>query len=63
MANCIYDCAKCTLEVDKSLCCQFQTLRLLVEIKQMLKDSAVPPPPAVARTLADIVEENKEEVV
>lgn len=59
MAKCIYDCAKCTLEVDKSLCCQFQTLRLLVEVKQMLKDSATPPAVA-ARTLADIEEENKE---
>lgn len=60
MATCVYDCAKCTLEVDKSLCCQFQTLRLLVEVKQILKDSAAPP--AVARTLADI-EENKEDSI
>lgn len=59
MATCVYDCAKCALEVDKSLCCQFQTLRLLVEIKQMLKAS-VTPPAVAARTLADIEEENKE---
>jgi hypothetical protein len=34
-------------------------LRLLVEVKQMLKDS-VTPPAVAARTLADIEEENKE---
>jgi hypothetical protein len=33
-------------------------LRLLVEVKQMLKDS-VTPPAVAARTLADIEEENK----
>ena len=58
MAKCIYDCAKCTLEVDKSLCCQFQCLRLLVEVKQMIQDAALPP--ATAKTLADIMEESKE---
>lgn len=58
MAKCVYDCAKCTLEVDKSLCCQFQCLRLLVEVKQMIKDAALPP--ATAKTLADIMEESKE---
>lgn len=57
MAKCVYDCAKCTLEVDKGLCCQFQTLRLLVEVKQMIKDSGLQP--ATAKTLADIVEDHE----
>lgn len=55
MAKCVYDCAKCTLEVDKGFCCQFQTLRLLVEVKQMIKDAALQP--ATAKTLADIIED------
>lgn len=57
MAKCVYDCAKCTLEVDKGLCCQFQTLRLLVEVKQMIKDAGLQP--ATAKTLADIVEDHE----
>lgn len=58
MAKCVYDCAKCTLEVDKALCCQFQCLRLLVEVKQMIKDAALPP--ATTKTLADIMEVSNE---
>lgn len=52
MAKCIYDCAKCVLDVDKSLCCQFQTLRLLVELKRMFAESSARR--AKQKTIADI---------
>ena len=58
MAKCIYDCAKCTLEVDKSLCCQFQTLRLLVEFKTMLGNSSAEPKPQ--KTIADLTDEDNQ---
>lgn len=58
MAKCIYDCAKCTLEVDKSLCCQFQTLRLLVEVKTMLGNSSAEPKPQ--KTIADLTDEDNQ---
>jgi hypothetical protein len=58
MAKCIYDCAKCTLEVDKSLCCQFQALRLLVEVKTMLGNPSAEPKPQ--KTIADLADEDNQ---
>lgn len=52
MAKCIYDCARCELDVDKSLCCQFQTLRLLADLNRTLKEPAEKP--SKKRTIADI---------
>lgn len=53
MARCIGNCAVCELDVDKPLCCQFQTLRLLVEVKALLKEIAYKPAP-VLKTIADL---------
>lgn len=61
MATCVYDCAKCTLEVDKSLCCQFQTLRMLAEVKRMLCDST--PAPTSQKTIADLTESETDKTI
>lgn len=53
MARCIGNCAVCELDVDKPTCCQFQTLRLLVEVKALLKEVANKPAPAL-KTIADL---------
>lgn len=55
MAKCIYDCARCELDVDKILCCQFQTLRLLADLNRTLKEPAEKP--SKKRTIADIASE------
>lgn len=52
MAKCIGNCAICELDVDKQWCCQCQTLRLLVEVKQMLKSAQATP--VLGKTLADV---------
>lgn len=57
MAKCVGNCAICELDVDKTICCQYQTLRLLVEVKQMLKEMAVKP--SSVKTLADFEGEKK----
>jgi hypothetical protein len=58
MVQCIYDCARCALDVDKGLCCSFQTLRLLAEVKTMLSNpSAEPKPP---KTIADLADEDNQ---
>lgn len=55
MAKCIYDCARCELDVDKGLCCQFQTLRLLVALKEQLTPPSAEPPKK--KTISDLVAE------
>lgn len=56
MIKCIYDCARCTLDVDKGLCCNFQTLRLLAEVKAMLGNPSAEPKPQ--KTIADLADED-----
>ena len=58
MIQCIYDCARCALDVDKGLCCNFQTLRLLAEIKTMLGASSAEPKPQ--KTIADLADEDNQ---
>lgn len=36
--KCIGNCAICTLEVDKMVCNQIQTLRNIIEVKALLKE-------------------------
>lgn len=58
MIKCIYDCARCTLDVDKGLCCNFQTLRLLAEVKTMLSNPLAEPKPQ--KTIADLADEDNQ---
>lgn len=58
MIQCIYDCARCALDVDKGLCCNFQTLRLLAEVKMMLSASSAEPKPQ--KTIADLADEDNQ---
>lgn len=58
MIQCIYDCARCTLDVDKGLCCNFQTLRLLAEVKTMLSNPSAEPKPQ--KTIADLADEDNQ---
>lgn len=58
MIQCIYDCARCALDVDKGLCCNFQTLRLLAEIKTMLGNPSAEPNPQ--KTIADLADEDNQ---
>lgn len=37
MSKCIGNCALCTLDVDKTACCNIQTLRNIIEVKKLLK--------------------------
>lgn len=34
--KCVGNCAICDLQVDKSACCAIQTLRQIIEVKQLL---------------------------
>lgn len=34
--KCVGNCAICDLQVDKSACCAIQTLRQIIEVKQIL---------------------------
>lgn len=58
MIQCIYDCARCALDVDKGLCCNFQTLRLLAEVKTMLGASSAEP--KAQKTIADLADEDNQ---
>jgi hypothetical protein len=34
--KCVGNCAVCELEVDKSICCQVQILKQIIEVKRLL---------------------------
>ena len=39
--KCVGNCAICTLDVDKTACCQVQILRNVIEVKKLLKEKDV----------------------
>lgn len=39
--KCVGNCAVCTLDVDKTACCQVQILRNVIEVKKLLKEKDV----------------------
>lgn len=39
--KCCGNCAVCTLDVDKTACCQVQILRNVIEVKKLLKEKDV----------------------
>ena len=39
--KCVGNCAVCTLDVDKTACCQVQILRNVIEVKKLWKEKDV----------------------
>lgn len=63
MSKCIGNCVQCDLDVDKPLCYQYQTLRLLVEVKAMLKELALPKNGTTLGDFESEKETNKESIL